>query len=292
MQGDPRGKEAVMTFRRFEGDDGYVMVAALVFVALFASLAASTLSSTAGVNAQARTALHQLRSAALIDAGMASAGYALFADAKGGRPPSSSSLALDGGLVRIDIEDEAGRVDLNAADQELLAALYRVVVGGRLQPEVFAQAVVSWRETMHERWPGGAGRPFREVGDLRRVAGIASADVERLLDHTTVFNPQGGVDPLSAPLSLIAALPGMVQADLERLAAARLMPNATAETVYAALSSPSRHLLSNQSGIFRVKIAARLESGHPREASAVLAASEEFSAGFGILAWYGEGTGR
>lgn len=281
-----------MTRARHLGDDGYVMVAALVFVALFASLAASTLSSTAGAGAQARAGLHQSRSAALIDAGMASAGYALFAGDATARPPSSIDLTLAGGTVRVTIEDEAGRVDLNAADEELLAALYRAFGGGRLQAESFAQAVVSWRDTVREKWPAIAVRPFRHVGDLLQVPGTAPADVDTLLQHTTVFNPQGSIDPLSAPLRLIAALPGITQADLESLATARLVPGTTTEAVFARLVDPSRHLARNPSGIYRVSIAARVESGHPREASAVVAASEGDAAGFGILAWYGEGARR
>lgn len=281
-----------MTRGRIAGNDGYVMVATLVFVALFASLAASTLSSTAGASAQARAALHQSRSAALIDAGLASAGYALFAEPGAAPPAMTFEFALGGGAVRVAIEDEAGRVDLNAADEELLAALYRAFGGGRLQPESFAQAVVSWRDAVREQWPENSVPPFRQVGDLLQVAGVAADDIATLLEHATVFNPQGNVDPISAPLRLVAALPGSTQADLERLAAARLLPNATPETVFSVLANPSRHLARNPSGIYRVKIAARVESGHPREASAVLAASEDEAAGFGILAWDGGGAGR
>lgn len=281
-----------MTRGRLSGNDGYVMVAALAFVALFASLAASTLSSTAGASAQARAALQQSRSAALIDAGLASAAYALFAEPGAASPTMAFDFALGGGAVRVAIEDEAGRVDLNAADEELLAALYRAFGGGRLQPENFAQAIVAWREAVREQWPENSVRPFRHVSDLLQVAGVAADDVATLLQHATVFNPHGSVDPLSTPLQLVAVLPGSTQADFERLAAARLLPNATLETVFAVLESPSRHLARNPSGIYRVKVAARLEGGHPREASAVLAASEDEAAGFGILAWDGEGAGR
>ena len=281
-----------MMRERLTENDGYVLVAALVFIALIASLAASTLSHTAGASAQVRTALNQTRSAALLDAGLASAAYALFAGDATVRPPSAIDLPLDGGLVRVAIEDEAGRVDLNAADEELLAALYRAFGGGRLQAESFAQAVVSWRDMVREKSSAGEVRPFRHVGDLLQVPGAVPADVNVLLQHATVFNPKGSVSPLSAPLRLIAALPGTNQADLERLTVARQVPGMTTEAVSALLVDPSRHLARNPSGIYRVRIAARVEGGYPREAWAVLAASDRYAAGFGVLAWYGEGAGR
>lgn len=150
--------------------------------------------------------------------------------------------------LSVRIEREAGRVDLNTADDVLLAAVLTAggIESGRARS--FAARVVDWRDADDEPGAGGAeqaqyhgagagygprNRPFESVSEVRRVLGLGDLDA-RVLDAFTVYSTMSPtiVPEFSHPLVRSAA---------------QLLP-ATATTSSAAppLADRGRHTLAGQ----------------------------------------------
>jgi general secretion pathway protein K len=120
---------------------------------------------------------------------------------------------FDGAEVRVRVTDELGRIDLNAAPHELLAALF---VAAGAEPEeatVLADAVVEFRNQRaesHEQ--DGTQRapviPFTLTDGLAQVAGMPPDLLNRIAGGITVYT--GLAQPRQGPASplVLAAIEG------------------------------------------------------------------------------------
>jgi type II secretory pathway component PulK len=86
-------------------------------------------------------------------------------------------LKLFDQTVNVEIEREAGRVDLNSTDASLLAAVFMAGGIDAGQSASFASRIIDWRHTA----------PFETVGELRQVPGLADLKAE-VLDAFTVYS--------------------------------------------------------------------------------------------------------
>ncbi len=126
-------------------------------------------------------------------------------------------IAGSGRVLEIRILSEAGKVNLNTAPPELLAALLRATGIDRAKAAAITAAVVSWRAPPGEAPPmateyAEAGRgyappnaPFESVGELGDVLGVTPAIVERVAPYLTVHH-DGDTDPTVADPIVRAAL--------------------------------------------------------------------------------------
>jgi len=128
--------------------------------------------------------------------------------------------AGDGYTLRIAVQDEAGKVDLNAADEPLLRALlFGLGLGGQDGPT--AGRIMDFRDADSAVRPDGAERdeylaasrprgpkngPFEVLEELHQVLGFKAADVALLRPYVTVYSGERGIDPTSASAELIAIL--------------------------------------------------------------------------------------
>jgi len=126
--------------------------------------------------------------------------------------------AGDNGRLALAITDEAGKVDLNAADERLLRALLAGV--GAVASEAVADAIIDYRDDDNVKRPQGAerdeysaaGRPgpknawFSAVEEIEQVLGIDSDLAARLRPHVTVYTGQPGIDQASASRQLVGIL--------------------------------------------------------------------------------------
>lgn len=289
-----------MAGRKQSRDAGYATIAALVFIAILAAASASVLAAARPSFGLARLGAQEAVADALLDGGLAFAGYFLFIRRTDPAALDTAEIGIGEGRVRIEVRDEAARIDLNAADATLLAGLY-VAVGGRsMRPETFAARVIDWRDEDTDPLPDGAelpqyglagaayvplDGPFRSTAELAYVLGVTRDDVERLAPFVTVFNPQGGIDPLTAPATVLAALPDLTQADAARLLHARNAGAKNRAALLAALSSPSGHFTGEPSGTYRVLIEAVLPGNFTRQIEAVLAGPRDPSQDYAVLYW-------
>ncbi len=146
-------------------------------------------------------------------------------------PQTLTTKSADGRL-RILIQDEAGKVDLNTATPELLAALF--VFGGAQDKDAqeLADRVVDFRSSKRvaastqphedENLPYGYPKgPFMSVTELLQIPGISEQMFVNIRRYATVHSGLSGIDPDVAAPELLAALPPMTAEAKNRLDAAR-----------------------------------------------------------------------
>ena len=251
--------------RRWRGNRGIALVAVLWVIMLLAAMAVSFVGTIRTETSVIRNLVDNADAQALADAGVYRAVLALYhsfeeVDAEGGSgilsaddetdggtaagsPVESGALRFDGrpylwpfedGVVQIAIQSEAGKVDLNAAREELLLGLLRA--NGAEQPEILLDRIADFRDPDKERRPQGAedadyvaaGRsegakdaPFESVEELRQVIGVSQALYDRLAPALTVYSEARGIDPLTAPAAALRALPDIDPSVIEALLAER-----------------------------------------------------------------------
>jgi general secretion pathway protein K len=215
---------------------GFVLIAVLTVTALLALMLTSvTLLARGGID----TAIlvdDVIDEDALIRSGIELAGHQLFVLGADPALLSGQQLRLNSGTVTIFASSEAGKVDLNGANIVLLIAAYKAAAMTTLTPSQFAARVIDWRDDNDTTMPEGAeavdyraaglgymppNAPFRSIADLQYVMGLSLPDVAAISPFITVSNPAGKIDPMFAPVALLAALPNLSSTALNALADAR-----------------------------------------------------------------------
>ncbi|MDC7807813.1 type II secretion system protein GspK [Luteimonas sp BLCC-B24] len=174
--------------------------------------------------------------------------------------------------VELRIVDETGKVDLNAADGELLAALARAVGADQDAAVRVAGAIVDWRDgDDFVQVAGGAesadyaaaGRPygaknalFESVAEVEQVLGMTPALFEVLAPHLTIYSRLPAPDPQFAAAEVLQAMG--VDAD----------PVLEARAAGAAQRAGA--LLGSGSGTYSIDSRARLEEGRSARLRAVV----------------------
>jgi general secretion pathway protein K len=140
-------------------------------------------------------------------------------------------VTFAGRILRVAIQDERGRIDLNTAPDELLAGLFRNA-GGLSQDaaDALVDRVADWRDPDDLRRLNGAeaadyrqaGRaylprnaPFQSVDELMLVLGVTPDLFRRVRPALTVHAHTTNIDPLVAPREALAALPGITPDRIE-----------------------------------------------------------------------------
>lgn len=205
---------------RSKSDGGFVLVAVIWIATLLAVIA---FIFTAAVRSTLRSATIELAIAdaeASADAGVNLAIFDMVAPRDFGAEPRfaingpvHSCRAPSGGIVAVRIRDEAGRIDLNVANDGLLEAL---LIGLGLPAEVARErvaAIADFKDDDDDKRDGGTEReayaaaglafgpknaPFETVDELARVIGFNSELVRTLRPYLTVNSQQDGVDPAAA----------------------------------------------------------------------------------------------
>lgn len=125
------------------------------------------------------------------------------------------------GTVLISIQDEAGKIDLNAAAEDLLQQLFEAIGLDEADAATLVDRLIDYRDSDEERRPSGAedtdyqaanagygakDRPFERADELRRVLGMTTDIFARVAPLITVHSGQRGVDPDVAPADVLAVL--------------------------------------------------------------------------------------
>jgi len=278
---------------------GFVIVAVLWLVAALAALAvifSAYLSSSARAIALNDSALE---TEALVSAGVELTAYQLRLAREDARPSQGSFRArLNGSELAVTFVSEAARVDLNAAPKELLANLLTVLGAAQDDARQFADRIVGWRTKATPERVGNedalylaAGRsytprqaPFAHVNELGLVLGLPPALVERALPFVTVFSGAPGVDPLSAPPEVIAALPGMTPLSLKQFLSDRAALPSDPAAIAAALGEAKALGTVRKSQAYRLLIRVHLQNGRNTASEVVISLRGEEDP-YRVLSW-------
>jgi general secretion pathway protein K len=141
-----------------------------------------------------------------------------------------------GGTIRIALLDESGKIDLNAAPDELLAGLFAVLGVGSEEATRLVDAIGDWKDEDDLRRLNGAERddyrraglawvprngPFEAVEELRLVFGMTPALYARAVPFVTIYSQNARVNPATASAEVLQALPGATPAEIARFIQAR-----------------------------------------------------------------------
>jgi general secretion pathway protein K len=191
---------------------------------LLSALSASYSLTTRTNVALARNVVGAAEAEAAADAGLQRVLAGLIAS------PDQQTFAFDGtpyswafgtSEVRFVIEDEGGKIDLNAASEELLAALFRVVGVVPKEASALAAAIADFRDEDHDRRPTGAEDPdyarekalqgakdasFQVIEELLQVKGMTGTLYRAIAPAVTIYSGAEQPEEKVAPPTVVAAL--------------------------------------------------------------------------------------
>ena len=209
------------------GQRGLALVAVLWAVALLTIMAASFSLTMQRDSSLVRNAQARVQGLALADAGLHYAMLMLSQPDQRKRWRSDGTLyetALPGGRVRIRIFDEAGKIDINAAQETTWVGILTKLVGNVDQATMLSDAILDWRDADDLKRLHGAeaedyqakgkgyvpqNRDFQALEELQMVLGMTPSLYKRLEPVLTIHSRQNGINPLMASREALLALPGL-----------------------------------------------------------------------------------
>jgi general secretion pathway protein K len=212
-------------------DRGFALVTVLWTLVLLTLLAGMLMQSARISASLERNAWHRMQAEAAAETGFTKSILSLLdPDAKKRWPIDGREVHITGnGLpLIITIQDELGRIDINTAPREVLAALF-ASAGGRQAPvEALVESILSWRQgdTDNRRANSDGTRAsqpvmrrnlFRNVSELKSLPGMTNELFERIRPAVTVHSRRATIDPVTAPRQALLALPGATAESVQRI---------------------------------------------------------------------------
>lgn len=133
-----------------------------------------------------------------------------------------NAIRFDGASIDVAIRDEAGKIDLNGATPELLAALFRGLGETQGAATRLAGAIVDWRDDDTLTQPAGGAEdgdyasaglawgakdaPFETVAEVEQVLGMRPGLYATAAPFLTVYTGGATPDPNFADAVVLAAM--------------------------------------------------------------------------------------
>lgn len=286
------------------GSRGIALISVLWVTTLLAVLAAGLASSSRTEVVLARNQLANAKAEALADAGVFRAimGLLDFDPATGWRASKAvRRINFEDGMVRLAIEDEEAKIDLNVAPLELFAGLLRALGMADEPALVLADRLGDFRDPDDEPLPLGAesaayadaglphgpkNGPMIATSELLQMLGMTPELYDRLRPHVTVFSGSEGIDPLYASRTVLAAVPGMTPELVEAFAAAGPEDDPFSEvTDDEALFDAEVYFLFSREVIYNVRAEGRSAEGGVFVREAVIDLGGDAGRPYRVLAW-------
>ena len=197
-------------------------------------------------------------------------------------------------VLEIAIEDEGGKVDLNAAPGPLLRALFEGFGAPADKARALADAVLDFRDADDTARPFGAeikayrakglsltpsNGQFLAVEELEQVYGMTQSLFKAVRSHVTVHSKRSGIDPEVASPHLLEALSGAHAGPRSRAAhnsSARPLPGGLPRTFLTASAKRS----------FRARAVAHHASGALFVRAAIIEATPNAPQPFTVHTWH------
>ena len=295
--------------RRPISSRGIALISVLWVLILLSVLAAGLMRSSRTQVDLARNAADSAQAEALTEAGLSLAVLNLLQANPSDRWQVNGAVygwRFGGGEMRISVQDEAGKVDLNAAAPELLAAFFEAAGAEPREAEALSEALADYRDIDQDPRALGAedpdyqaagydheakDGPLTVIEELRLVYGMPSELYDRLAPAVTVYSRQPQPHPeLSGPLAR-AALDGAVyQSGVEEGTADPSNPLVSTRGDQRSASGPvllggTSYDAQPHSGTLGIHVEARLDSGAVFVREAVIRLAPGQVPPYHVLAW-------
>jgi general secretion pathway protein K len=216
-------------------ESGIALVLVLWVLALLTIL---VITFTGNAQTELRVARNQYdtaRARALADAGISLAILGILDPAPETRWRAAGeehAITYGDGTIRVGVQDEAGKISLNDASDEMLANLFRTLGMNPVESAGLATAIAEWKGMRRSEWAavnrsgvaGATSEPFLVVEELRLVPGMTRARYDRIFPFVTVYSESDQVDPLTAPAEVLRSLPSVSPQEVDSYLAARTQP--------------------------------------------------------------------
>lgn len=267
------------------GQGGVALILVLWLVTLLSVVASAFALSVRRESVLLRTARDHSEARALLDGALQYAWLRLHVPKSHGQWLSNGAvyeLVYGSGRVRLELRDEAGKVNLNLAKEPTLISLFMATGMSNSEAEKLTDAVFDWRDAdeLHRlngaeaedyrlagREFGPRNHPFEAVEELRAVLGMSPDLYQRIAPWLTVYSGQAGIDPRAAPAELLLALPGVDAGMLDALA------GGDKEAAGLLLKSSGMVFTTGNNAAVGMRAEARLENGSTTAVQAVLGRS-------------------
>ena len=209
-------------------DQGFVLVVVLLGLVVLGGAVATFSASLRSHAREAAAEFARAEAESLADAGVNLALLDVLSAREDLR--HARRFAINGGavacregghVIEVAVSDETSRIDVNAASEETLAALFGGAGATPGDARRMAQSVMDYRDADSATRPVGAeaaeyraaglpygprNTPFQAVEEMGRMLGMDQRLLERITPSLTVHGGQPGIDPDGAPPELLAML--------------------------------------------------------------------------------------
>jgi general secretion pathway protein K len=220
----PSSKKTAATART---ERGFALLLVIWVLALLAVLAAGVAADSSSEAVIARNRMESAQARALADSGV-TLGILGILD-----PNPATRWRADGrsqqfrfadGSLTVALQDEGGKIDINAAPTELIGGLADEFGLVPDQRAALLEGIADRRSAFKAAsappparlYLGGdtytadlAGRPFADLSELRLLPGITRATYDRLLPYLTVYSESATLNPVTASRDALLAVPGI-----------------------------------------------------------------------------------
>jgi general secretion pathway protein K len=205
---------------------GIALVVVLWMMVLLTVMAGSYSSTTRTESLSIAQHLHGSKARALAEAGIWMAVNDLIKPEAGRLwlpDGTSKSVFYDGNEINIQIQDEAGKIDLNTASQAILESFIGSMANDEITVRHVVDSILDWRDRDNLVRVNGAedadydsggldydskDGPFNTVEELRLVAGMTELLFQKIRSALTVHSHLPGINPLVADRKTLLALSG------------------------------------------------------------------------------------
>lgn len=150
----------------------------------------------------------------------------------------ATSFSYNGEQLRLQLWDEQGKININLATEEQLAALFLSLNLELSQSDSLIGAIIDWRDEDELRQLNGAeaaeyvraglrsrpsNKPFQSIAELQQVLGISSDIYSAIAPLITIYSSEGKINPALASKEALLALPNVDPIEVEALLQARAL---------------------------------------------------------------------
>ena len=244
------------TMHALRDERGFALILVIAVLSVLALLAAAIAAETRSTALGARTRTEILEAQNLADSGVTIAVMHLLDRNDASRWQADGSTheePFGDGRLRISIQDEGGKIDLNNAPKELISGLIGEFADAE-QASALAGAILDRRtefaslsRSRARYFSGGsvsfeslALLPFSDVSEIRSLPEMRAGLYEKLLPYITVYSRTPTLNQQTAARVALLAIPGVEAGDVDALIASRHVAESVPPSHLSALARYTR----------------------------------------------------
>ena len=286
---------------------GMVLLVVLWAIALCSALAMATSTTFRSLAGIVRIDKDRVQADGLLTAGLEAAAGIVAALRDAPLTERSATLTFATGSVQLTVSDESGRIDIGRAPVELLTSLLRTVGADDDDAAIVAQRIVALRETAAQTRPNdaqarpgdaakpsAAGKPDQPAApspapfaDIAEIADVPGMQPQWMAAMAPLITVHGGetVNPLTAPVAVLRALPGFDAERIDAFLDMRSSPFVDPDRLTFVLGAAQKYLKIQQTHVIAVNLVAGTTDGYTAAAKALIVLLPEDKQPYRVLAW-------